>query len=57
MVLALALPFDFPNRDLLITLTFGVVLLSILLQGMTMKLLLRKVGLIRGKDEAAKSED
>lgn len=57
MVLALALPFDFPNRDLLITLTFGVVLLSILLQGMTMKLLLRRVGLIRGKGEAGKSED
>ena len=56
MVLALALPFDFPNRDLLITLTFGVVLLSILLQGMTMKLLLRKVGLIRRKAEASKSE-
>jgi CPA1 family monovalent cation:H+ antiporter len=45
MVLALALPFDFPNRDLLITLTFGVVLLSILVQGLTMQPLLRKVGL------------
>jgi CPA1 family monovalent cation:H+ antiporter len=45
MVLALALPFDFPNRDLLITLTFGVVVLSILVQGLTMQLLLRRVGL------------
>ncbi len=45
MVLALALPFDFPNRDLLITLTFGVVLLSILVQGLTMQPLLQKVGL------------
>jgi len=45
MVLALALPFDFPNRDLLITLTFGVVLLSILVQGLTMQPLLRRVGL------------
>ncbi len=45
MVLALALPFDFSNRDLLITLTFGVVVLSILVQGLTMQLLLRRVGL------------
>lgn len=44
MVLALALPFDFPNRRLLITLTFGVVLLSILIQGMTMQRLLRRLG-------------
>jgi CPA1 family monovalent cation:H+ antiporter len=45
MVLALALPFDFPNRGLLITLTFGVVVLSILVQGLSMQLLLRRVGL------------
>ncbi len=38
MVLALALPFDFPNRGLLIDMTFGVVLLSLLFQGMTMQL-------------------
>lgn len=55
MVLALALPFDFPNRDLLITLTFGVVVLSILLQGLTMHKLLRTVGLAgrRVKAQAA----
>ena len=45
MVLALSLPFDFPNRVLLITLTFGVVVLSILVQGLTMERLLRVVGL------------
>lgn len=45
MVLALSLPYDFPNRDLLITLTFGVVVLSILIQGLTMQRLLRRVGL------------
>jgi CPA1 family monovalent cation:H+ antiporter len=45
MVLALALPFDFPNRVFLITLTFGVVVLSILVQGLTMQPLLRRVGL------------
>jgi monovalent cation:H+ antiporter, CPA1 family len=52
MVLALALPFDFPNRELLITLTFGVVLLSILVQGLTMQPLLRRVGLALKGDSA-----
>lgn len=50
MVLALSLPYDFQNRDLLITLTFGVVVLSILVQGLTMQRLLRRVGL--GKPQA-----
>jgi CPA1 family monovalent cation:H+ antiporter len=45
MVLVLALPRDFPHRDLLVTMTFGVVILSILLQGLSMKLLLRKLKL------------
>ena len=45
MVLALALPPDFIHRDLLITMTFGVVVLSILLQGLTMSTLLRRLGI------------
>jgi CPA1 family monovalent cation:H+ antiporter len=40
MVLALALPIDFPNRSFLIDLTFGVVVLSIVVQGMTMQSLI-----------------
>jgi monovalent cation:H+ antiporter, CPA1 family len=47
MVLALSLPYTFPNRVLLITLTFGVVVLSILVQGLTMQGLLRRVGLAK----------
>ncbi len=47
MVLALALPAALAQRDLLITVTFGVVLLSILLQGLTMGPLLRKLGVVR----------
>ncbi len=47
MVLALALPPALAQRDLIITVTFGVVLLSILLQGLTMGPLLRHVGVIR----------
>jgi CPA1 family monovalent cation:H+ antiporter len=45
MVLALALPKDFPHRDLIITMTFGVVVLSILIQGLTMPRLLRLLGI------------
>jgi CPA1 family monovalent cation:H+ antiporter len=44
MVLALSLPLDFPNRALLIATTFGVVILSILVQGLTMAPLLRGLG-------------
>jgi CPA1 family monovalent cation:H+ antiporter len=49
MVLALALPADFPHRTQLIAMTYGVVLLSLLLQGLSMAGLLRRLGLI-GED-------
>ncbi len=45
MVLVLGLPTDFAWRGLLITMTFGVVLLSILLNGLTMPVLLRWLGI------------
>ncbi|HWZ59578.1 MAG TPA: cation:proton antiporter, partial [Gemmatimonadaceae bacterium] len=47
MVLALSVPESEPNRALLITMTFGVVALSILGQGFTMPSLLRALGLTR----------
>ena len=50
MVLALALPPTFMHRDLTITVTFGVVLLSILIQGLTMKPLLQRLGITRGHE-------
>lgn len=50
MVLALALPEAFPGRQFLVTLTFGVVLLSIVLQGMTAGPLLRRLGLSLGRE-------
>jgi Na+:H+ antiporter len=50
MVLALALPSTLTHRDLLITVTFGVVLLSILIQGLTMKPLLKRLGITRGHE-------
>ncbi|MCA9518050.1 MAG: Na+/H+ antiporter [Myxococcales bacterium] len=47
MVLVLGLGPDFPHRDFLVTITFGVVLLSILVQGVTMAPILRWLGLVR----------
>ncbi len=46
MVLVLGLPRDFAHRDLLVTMTFGVVMLSILVHGMTVSPLLRWLGIV-----------
>jgi len=46
MVLALSLPTDLPARDPIINLVFGFVLLSILLQGLSMTALARRLGLV-----------
>jgi NhaP-type Na+/H+ or K+/H+ antiporter len=46
MVLALELP-DSATRTLVVSTTYGVVVLSILLQGSTMALLLRRTGLAK----------
>jgi CPA1 family monovalent cation:H+ antiporter len=46
MVLALALPEEFPYRPLIVDMTFGVVLLSIVVQGITVGPLLRALGLV-----------
>lgn len=53
MVLVLSLAPDFPYRDLLVTLTFGVVVLSILVQGLTMGPLLRGLHIVRGSEALA----
>lgn len=54
MVLALALPPQFPGRALLVTMTFGVVVASILIQGLSMPFVLRRLGLVdlKGSDLA-----
>jgi CPA1 family monovalent cation:H+ antiporter len=44
MVLALALADDFPDRTTVVRVTFGVVLLSILVNGLTVAPLLRRLG-------------
>ncbi|MCA9709881.1 MAG: sodium:proton antiporter, partial [Myxococcales bacterium] len=49
MVLILTLPPSFPGRTLLVTLVFGVVGLSLFVQGLTMGPLLGRLGLLAGK--------
>jgi CPA1 family monovalent cation:H+ antiporter len=45
IALALALPTQTPGRDLLIAMSFGVVLFSLVVQGLSLPLLLRRLGL------------
>lgn len=51
MVLVLGLAAEFPHRELLITMTFGVVILSILIQGLSMGPLLRRFALVGSRRE------
>lgn len=54
MALVLGLGRNFPQRNELVLLTFGVVLFSLLVQGLTIKNLLQRLGL--GKKRSIKSE-
>ncbi len=56
MVLALSLPGDFPFRSLLVSTTFGVVILSILTQGLSMAPVLRRLGLVRTEEARMRYE-
>ncbi|HET6371173.1 MAG TPA: Na+/H+ antiporter [Nitrospiria bacterium] len=51
LALVLSLPTALPGRDLLRVMAFGVVLFTLLAQGTTMQLLMRRLGLVRS-DEA-----
>ena len=51
IALALSLPVNLPHRAELLTMTFGVVAFSILVQGLTMKPLLRRLNLVEGGGE------
>lgn len=53
MVLVLTLPASFAHRELLVNMTFGVVLISILGQGLTMAPLLRRLGIGAGGHDRA----
>jgi monovalent cation:H+ antiporter, CPA1 family len=52
IALALSLPQDFPHRATLLTLCFGVVAFSIVVQGLTMKPLLRWLSVVEPVDHA-----
>jgi Na+/H+ antiporter len=52
---ALALPTDFPRRDLVLFLTFAVIFATLVLQGLTLPLLIRRLG-VRGDDREEREE-
>lgn len=56
MVLVLGLPPEFAHRDIVIAVTFGVVVLSILVQGLTMSPLLRRLGLVSASESRARHD-
>lgn len=56
MVLVLGLPNDLPGRGFLISLVFGVVAVSLFLQGLTMAPLMRRLGLSAGNGPAVSLE-
>ncbi|MDA8151758.1 MAG: cation:proton antiporter [Acidithiobacillus sp.] len=56
MVLTLSLPHDFPHRSLLINLVFGVVLLTILIQGLSISPLARALKVL-GSSSGQSSQD
>ena len=50
MALALSLPLSFAFRNELIVITFGVVLFTLIVQGLTVEPLVRFLGMMRGDD-------
>jgi CPA1 family monovalent cation:H+ antiporter len=56
MVLVLSLPKDFPHQELLVSMTFGVVILSVLVHGVTMSPLLGWLGIVRPQQAHAAYE-
>jgi monovalent cation/hydrogen antiporter len=53
---ALALPLNFPRRNLILLLTFAVILATLVLQGLTLPTLIRRLG-VRGDDGAEEQEE
>ena len=56
MVLAMSLPDSFEYKELIVTMVFGVVLVSILVQGITMPFLIQFLGLGKVKEEIIEYE-
>jgi CPA1 family monovalent cation:H+ antiporter len=51
MVLALSLPLDLPLRQLLMAMIFAVVIFTLLVQGLSIKMVLQNLGLMRGDSQ------
>ena len=56
MVLALSLAPDFPFRERIMTVAFGVIIISILVHGLTMSPLLKMLGIVRSHEERIEYE-
>lgn len=56
LALALGLPAALPSRDTLLTMTFGVVLFTLLAQGTTIQFLLRRLGLVGASEGQMEQE-
>jgi CPA1 family monovalent cation:H+ antiporter len=54
LAVVLSLPLDLPIRPLLLDLTFGVVLFTLLVQGLTMEPLVQRLGLAGGSQQRGK---
>jgi CPA1 family monovalent cation:H+ antiporter len=53
---ALALPGDFPQRDLLIFLTFSVIFVTLVLQGLTLPPLIKRLGVLDDGEEEERED-
>jgi monovalent cation:H+ antiporter, CPA1 family len=56
IAMALAMAITLPQRETILLLTFGVVLFSLFLQGLTMGPLLRRLGLVQGRSSVLEYE-
>lgn len=57
MALALSLPLTFPDREAIINMTFGVVLFTLLVPGLTMEPLVRLLGMAPRKEKLTKYQE
>ena len=57
MALALSLPLTFPDREVIINMTFGVVLFTLLVPGLTMEPLVRVLGMAPTKEKLSKYQE
>jgi len=56
LALALSLPIDFPERERLLAMSFGVVLFTLLVQGFTMDSLIKALGLVKRSESQVEYE-